>query len=67
MDDFLIDLIEEIESVKTAAKVHPTHATHTDLIKRLTVELNKGLNKLYADGKIEVGNTIHTKWVKIKR
>jgi hypothetical protein len=57
----LLNLIATIESRKRAEKIEPSHVTLLELHQFI----NNQLNELWKDGKIEVGKTINSKWIKI--
>ena len=63
MKTALLDLIATIESKKREAKIEPSHAT----LLEVNEIINNNLNELYKDGKIEVGKTLNSKWIKTKK
>ncbi|MDH6304631.1 hypothetical protein M2459_001367 [Parabacteroides sp. PF5-5] len=62
----ITEIINQIEEDKKKRKIHPTHATLLE-ISRLCedIDVKSELNRLYLEGKIEVGNTINGKFVKL--
>ena len=68
----LKNIILEVIADKKARNIEPTHALFKEVFDRATIEgiaadeIRKGLNELFIAGKIEVGNTINDKYIKIK-
>ena len=68
----LYKIINQISSEKKARDIEPTHALFKDVFDRATIEgiaadeIIKGLNELFINGEIEVGETINDKYIKIK-
>lgn len=68
----LKNIILKIIAEKKARNIEPTHALFKDVFDRATIEgiaaddIKKGLNELFINGEIEVGNTLNDKWIKIK-
>ena len=67
----LKNIILEIISEKKASNIEPTHALFKEVFDRATIEgiaadeVRNGLNELFINGEIEVGETINDKWIKI--
>ena len=65
----LKNIILEITAEKKASNIEPTHALFKDVFDRATIEgmaadeVRKGLNELFINGEIEVGDTINDKWI----
>ena len=68
----LKNIILEIIAENKASNIEPTHALFKDVFDRATIEgmaadeVRKGLNELFINGEIEVGETLNDKWIKIK-
>ena len=68
----LKNIILEIIADKKQRNIEPTHALFKEVFDRATIEsiaadeIRNGLNELYLDGEIEVGDTLNDKWIKIK-
>ena len=68
----LYKIINQISSEKKARDIEPTHALFKEVFDRATIEgiaadeIIKGLNELFINGEIEVGETINDKYIKIK-
>ena len=67
----LNNIISEITADKKARNIKPTHALFKEVFDRATIEgiaaddIRNGLNELYINGEIEVGDTLNDKWIKI--
>ena len=67
----LMDIILEIIAEKKARNIEPTHALFKDVFDRATIEgiaadeIRNGLNELFINGEIEVGDTLNDKWIRI--
>ena len=67
----LKNIILEITAEKKRRNIEPTHALFKDVFDRATIEgiaadeIRNGLNELFINGEIEVGETINDKWIKI--
>ena len=67
----LKNIILEITADKKARHIEPTHAIYKEVYsiaisKGLSVaEVRNGLNELYLDGEIEVGDTLNDKYIRI--
>ena len=67
----LKNIILEIKAEKKARNIEPTHALFKEVFDRATIggiaadEVRNGLNELFINGDIEVGETINDKWIKI--
>ena len=54
-----------------ARNIEPTHALFKDVFDRATIEgivsdeIRNGLNELFINGEIEVGDTLNDKWIRI--
>ena len=66
----LKDIILEIIADKKQRNIEPTHALFKEVFDRATIEgiaadeIKKGLNELFINGEIEVGDTINDKYIK---
>ena len=69
--NMIFKIINQISSEKKARSIEPTHALYKDVFDRATIEgiaadeIRNGLNKLFLAGKIEVGDTLNDKWIRI--
>ena len=51
--------------------IEPTHALFKEVFDRATIEgiaadeIKNGLNELFINGEIEVGDTLNDKWIRI--
>ena len=67
----LKNIILKIISDKKQRNIEPMHATFKDVFDRATIEgiaaddIKNGLNELFINGEIEVGETINDKWIRI--
>ena len=67
----LKNIILEVISDKKQRNIEPTHALFKEVFDRATIEgiaaddIKKGLNELYINGEIEVGDTLNDKWIRI--
>ena len=67
----LKNIILEVISDKKARNIEPTHALFREVFDRATIEgiaadeIKKGLNELFINGKIEVGDTLNDKWIRV--
>ena len=67
----LKNIILKIIADKKARNIEPTHALFKDVFDRATIEgiaadeIKKGLNELYINGEIEVGDTLNDKWIRV--
>ena len=68
----LKNIILKVISDKKQSNIEPTHALFKEVFDRATIEgiaadeIRKGLNELFINGEIEVGETINDKYIKIK-
>ena len=68
----LLTIIKQISTEKEARNIEPTHALFKDVFDRATIEgiaaedIRNGLNGLFINGEIEVGDTLNDKWIKKK-
>lgn len=63
----LLGLIKQMEEERRQAKRVPSHILFTYLLSRSEMtrkELSIELNRLFREGKIEVGHTINDRWIK---
>ena len=64
-------IINQISNEKKAKGIEPTHALFKEVFDRATIEgiaadeIRKGLNELFIAGKIEVGDTLNDKWIRV--
>ena len=67
----LKNIILEIIADKKQRNIEPTHALFKDVFDRATIEgiaadeIKSGLNELFINGEIEVGDTLNDKYIKI--
>ena len=67
----LKNIILEITADKKKRKIEPTHAILKEVYsiaksKGLSIEdVNNGLNELFINGEIEVGDTLNDKWIRV--
>ena len=67
----LKNIILKVIADKKARNIEPTHALFKEVFDRATIEgiaaddIRNGLNELFINGKIEVGDTLNDKWIKI--
>ena len=64
-------IINQISNEKKAKGIEPSHALFREVFDRAKVEgiaadeIKKGLNELFINGKIEVGDTLNDKWIRV--
>ena len=69
--NMISEIINQISSEKKARNIDPTHALFKEVFDRATIEgiaaddIRKGLNELFINGEIEVGDTLNDKWIRI--
>ena len=69
--NMILKIINQISSEKKASNIEPTHALFKEVFDRATIEgiaadeIRKGLNELFINCDIEVGDTINDKWIRI--
>ena len=67
----LKNIILKVIANKKARNIEPTHALFKEVFDRATIEgiaadeIRNGLNELFINGEIEVGDTINDKWIRI--
>lgn len=61
MEEALINTITRIVENKRQSGIMPCHALKMEVFDEVT----KGLNSLYLQRKIKVGNTLNDKWIEI--
>ena len=67
----LKNIILKVIADKKQRNIEPTHALFKDVFDRATIEgiaadeIRKGLNELFINGEIEVGDTLNDKWIRI--
>ena len=67
----LKNIILEIIADKKQSNIEPTHALFKDVFDRASIEgiaadeIRKGLNELFINGEIEVGDTLNDKWIRV--
>ena len=67
----LKNIILKVNADKKQRNIEPTHALFKEVFDRATIEsiaadeIRKGLNELYINGEIEVGDTLNDKWIRI--
>ena len=68
--NMIFKIINQISTEKKARNIEPTHALFKEVFDRATIEgiaaddIRKGLNELFINGEIEVGDTLNGKWIK---
>ena len=71
MLNMILKIINQISTEKKARNIEPTHALFKDVFDRATIEgiaadeIRNGLNELFINGEIEVGDTLNDKWIRI--
>ena len=69
--NIILEIINQISNEKKARNIEPTHALFKEVFDRATIEgiaadeIRKGLNELFINGEIEVGDTLNDKWIRI--
>ena len=69
--NMILKIINQISSEKKARNIEPTHALFKEVFDRATIEgiaadeIRNGLNELFINGEIEVGDTLNDKYIKI--
>ena len=69
--NMIFKIINQISSEKKARNIEPTHALFKEGFDRATIEgiaadeIRNGLNELFINGEIEVGDTLNDKWIRI--
>ena len=67
----LQNIILEIIADKKQRNIEPTHALFKDVFDRATIkgiaadDIRNGLNELFINGEIEVGDTLNGKWIRV--
>ena len=67
----LKNIILKVIAKKKAMNIEPTHALFKEVFDRATIEgiaadeIRNGLNELFINGEIEVGDTLNDKWIRI--
>ena len=67
----LKNIILEIIAEKKARNIEPTHALFKEVYYRgqnkglSATSIKSGLNELFINGEIEVGNTLNDKWISV--
>ena len=67
----LKNIILKVIANKKARNIEPTHALFKEVFDRATIEgiaadeIRNGLNELFVNGEIEVGETLNDKWIRI--
>ena len=70
-ETMLKNIILEIIADKKQRNIEPTHALFKDVFDRATIEgisatsIKSGLNELFINGEIEVGDTLNDKWIRV--
>jgi hypothetical protein len=64
----VIDIIRRIEADKRAASRVPAHALFIEVANAYgnADEAREELNRLYREGKIEVGHTVNDRYIRVK-
>lgn len=65
MDDIL-SIIQDITSAKQEAHTEPSYALEREILDKVIQDTKNELNNLYKEGKIEVGKTLNSKYIKLK-
>ena len=69
--NMIFKIINQISSEKKARNIEPTHALFREVFDRATIEgiaadeIKNGLNELFINGEIEVGDTLNDKWIRV--
>ena len=69
--NMILKIINQISSEKKARNIEPTHALFKEVFDRATIEgiaadeIRNGLNELFINGEIEVGDTLNDKWIRV--
>ena len=69
--NIILEIINQISNEKKARNIEPTHALFKEVFDRATIEgiaadeVRNGLNELFINGEIEVGDTLNDKWIRI--
>ena len=69
--NIILEIINQISNEKKARTIEPTHALFKEVFDRATIEgiaadeVRNGLNELFINGEIEVGDTLNDKWIRI--
>ena len=67
----LKNIISGIIADKKARNIEPAHVLFKEVFDRATIEgiaaddIRNGLNELFINGEIEVGDTLNDKWIRI--
>lgn len=61
LEEALLEVIAEIQERKVQRRVEPALCTRVEVMN----EMNNALNRLFTSKKIEVGNTINDRWIKV--
>jgi hypothetical protein len=67
----LKNIILKVIADKKQRNIEPAHALFKDVFNRATIEgiaadeIRNGLNELFINGEIEVGETLNDKWIRI--
>ena len=67
----LKNIILKVIADKKQRDIEPTHALFKEVFDRATIEgvsadeIRNGLNELFINGEIEVGETLNDKWIRI--
>ena len=67
----LKNIILKVIADKKQRNIEPTHALFKDVFDRATIEgiavddIRNGLNELFINCEIEVGDTLNDKWIRI--
>ena len=71
LKNIILEIINQISNEKKARNIEPTHALFKEVFDRATIEgiaadeVRNGLNELFINGEIEVGDTLNDKWIRI--
>ena len=67
----LKNIIFKVIAEKKSRNIEPTHALFKEVFDRATIEgivadeIRNGLNELFINGEIEVGDTLNDKWIRV--
>ena len=67
----LNNIILKVIADKKQRNIEPTHALYKEVFDLATIEgiaadeIRNGLNELFINGEIEVGDTLNDKWIRI--
>lgn len=66
MKDLIVKIISEIQEENRIKNIVPDHALWSQVRNELLKDIKTILNELISEGKLELGNTINDKYLKLK-